>query len=126
MTVTSTGNHRAGGHFQIFNLGLLFVQPLGSVPYLSSPALCRADITFHGSTDYGEHTLIAGMPCDIDVLHGCLSGSTPDRAAGFGSQGGQDAAQEAGRNGRATRARSYADCALEDMSANNKGKRNVF
>ena len=116
----------ADGHFQIFNLGVLFIQPLGGVPYPSSPALCRADITFHGSTDYGEHTLMVGTPCGLDVLHGCLGGSTPDRAAGSGSQGGQDAAQEAGRNGRATRAGSYADCALEDMSANNDGKRNVF
>ena len=69
---------------------------------------------------------MVGTPCGLDVLHGCLSGSAPDRAAGSGSQGSQDATQEAGRNGKATRARSYADCALEDMSANNEGKRNVF
>ena len=68
---------------------------------------------------------MVGTPCGLDVLHGCLGGSNPDRAAGSGSQGGQDAAQEAGRNGRATRARSYADFGLEDMSANIERKRNV-
>ena len=46
--------------------------------------------------------------------------------AGPGGQGGWDAAQEAGRNGAATRTRSYAHCGLEDMSANNEGKRNIF
>ena len=46
--------------------------------------------------------------------------------AGLGGQGSQDAAQEAGGSGAATRTRSYAHCGLEDMSANNEGKQNIF
>ena len=46
--------------------------------------------------------------------------------AGLGGQGSQDAAQEAGGSGAATRTRSYAHCGLEDMSANNKEKHNSF
>ena len=46
--------------------------------------------------------------------------------AGLGSQGSQDAAQEAGGSGATTRTRSYAHCGLENMSANNDGKRNIF
>ena len=46
--------------------------------------------------------------------------------AGLGGQGSQDAAQEAGGSGAATRTRSYAHCGLEDMSADNKGTRNIF
>ena len=45
---------------------------------------------------------------------------------GLGGQGSQDAAQEARRSGTATRTRSYAHCGLEDMSANNEGKHNIF
>ena len=45
---------------------------------------------------------------------------------GLGGQGNQDAAQEAGGSGAATRTGSYAHCGLEDMSANNEGKHNIF
>ena len=133
MTVTSKGNHRAGGHFQIFNLGVLFVQPLGSVPYPSFPALCRADITFHGSTDYGEHHAIMGSisrprcaPWRPWRLESGQVGLIQQFGAGLGGQGSQDAAQEAGWSRAATRTRSYAHCGLEDMSANNEGKHNIF
>ena len=46
--------------------------------------------------------------------------------AGLGGQGSQDAAQEAGGSGAATRTRSYAHCGLEDMGANNERKHNIF
>ena len=54
------------------------------------------------------------------------SGLIQQFGAGLGGQGSQDAAQEAGGSGAATRTRSYAHCGLEDMSANNEGKHNIF
>ena len=57
---------------------------------------------------------------------GCLGGANPDRAAGSGSQGGQDGAREVGRNEAATHTRSYTHCGLETMSANKNGKRNIL
>ena len=133
MTVTSQGNHRAGGHFQIFNLVVVVVQPLRSVPYPSSPALCRADITFHGSTDYGEHRAIMGCisrsrgaPGRSWRLKSGRDGLVLRFGAGLGGHGSQDAAPEARRSGAATRTRSYAHCGLEDMRAKSDGKRNIF
>ena len=49
-----------------------------------------------------------------------------DFGAGSGGRGGQSVAQDAGRLGAATRTRSYAQCGLEVMSANNNGKGNIF
>ena len=46
--------------------------------------------------------------------------------AGSGCRGGQRVAQDAGRYGAATRARSYAHCGAEDRGAENSGKRNIF
>ena len=46
--------------------------------------------------------------------------------AGSGCRGGQRVAQDAGRHGAATRARSYAHCGAEDRGAENSGKRNIF
>ena len=46
--------------------------------------------------------------------------------AGPGGKGSHDTAQEAGESGAATRTRSYAHCGLEDKSANNDGKSNIF
>ena len=46
--------------------------------------------------------------------------------AGSGRRGGQSVAQDAGRHGAATRARSYAHYGAEDRGAENSGKRNIF
>ena len=109
-----------------------FVQPLGSVPYPSFPALCRADITFHGSTDYGEHRAIMGCisrsrgaPGRSWRLKSGQGGLVPKFGAGLGGQGSQDAAPEARRSGAATRTRSYAHYGAEDKGTTNKGKRNI-
>ena len=54
------------------------------------------------------------------------SGLIQQFGAGLGGQGSQDAAQEVGGSGAATRTGSYAHCGLEDMGANNEGKHNIF
>ena len=46
--------------------------------------------------------------------------------AGHGGLGGHTVAQEARRNGAATREKRYADCGLEDMRPKSEGKRNVI
>ena len=62
MTDTSQGNHRAGGHFQIFNLGVFFCSTTWtcSLSQLSRPMPCRHYIPWkhrlwRASRDYGVH-----------------------------------------------------------------------
>ena len=102
---------------------------------------------FMEAPSMGSITRLWGVPHAIDVLHGGLVDSlkhvwgAPRRpwrvqfgqfrflvafGAGSGCRGGQRVAQDAGRHGAATRARSYAHCAPEDRGANNSAKRNIF
>ena len=96
------------------------------------PAFPRCPrITFHGSTDYGEHHAIMGStsrprcaPWRLWRLESGQGGLIQQFGAGLRGKGSPDAAPEAGGSGTATRTRSYAHCGLEDMSANNEGKQN--
>ena len=100
---------------------------------------CGSRFPVHGAPDYGgyhfggwnvlaarlvEHVWGAPRrPRRLESGHIRLVG---DFGAGAGRRGGQSVAQDPGRHGAATRTRSYADYGLEDMSANNDGKRNIF
>ena len=67
----------------------------------------------------GSTTQHLGVPWHFWRVESGQGLLVPKLRAGPGGQGGQDAAEEAGRNGAAARTRSYAHCSLEGMGANN-------
>ena len=92
----------------------------------------------HGATGYGRYKLgglkvLVVRSCKLPVaLRGDFGDVIlavrwcPGKLAGHGGLGCQTAAQEARRNGVATRQKHYADFGLGDMCANSDGKRDMF
>ena len=124
-------------HGQCRNLVRAFLSWVLPIP--ATPPYAVRRLHMHGAPDYGGYHFGGwnSLAASLDE-HGWGAPRRPRRlesgqvrlvadfGAGSGGRGGQSVAQDAGRHGGATRTRSYAHCGLEDMSANNQVKRNIF
>ena len=124
-------------HGQCRNLVRAFLSWVLPIP--ATPPYAVRPLHMHGATDHGgyhfggwnvlaarlvEH--VWGAPRRPRRLESGQVRLVADFGAGSGRRGGQIVAQDAGRHGATTRPRSYTHCGLEDMSANNGGKRSIF